>query len=210
MKTGTQSLIDDFNDNSFNTSIWSSGDPAVTETGGKLSIHAVSNFPSVRSGPSTVRYDISTRIMALKLSSSGSADSNTLFYFGIEDDNFESILVEGSPINNSWSFLSFSANTVLSNTVGEGSGFGTDLTPGNWVGLGNLGNDNIIHLYKSSDGSTWFEIGRCAVSGSFDKTSISFYLMAGASTTVTWTAIVDDASVFLVVPDWSGGFFDGI
>jgi hypothetical protein len=201
-----QTLIDDFNDNSFNTGLWTSSDTSgLTETSGQLHIHAVSAYSNARSPFS---YDITTAILAIKVTNTNAASASTEFYFAVKDSGGNGLFVLGTPNSAGWTFDVGGATTVSSRS-GEGAGLGTGWTNGNWMGLGNLGADNIIHLYKSSDGQTWTEVGHCTVGGTLDKTALGLFVMTGCfSGTTTYQADFDDASCWSQTPPASSdGFF---
>lgn len=193
----TQTVIDNFNDNSLNTSIWNLlSTNGVTEAGGVLRIPSVAAYPQVQSAAS---HNLTTSILAAKLTRSGTANSGvtTEFYFGVHDGAGNYLQMVSSVSAAAMGIQTYGAATVsnvviVDTTVGYGPGW----TNGMWMGMGNIGSDNIVHLYKSSDGQTWTEMARATVGGTFAKTTTGLYFMAGdySGTSSTFVTSADDAS----------------
>lgn len=190
-----QTLIDDFNDGSINSAKWTIVQgPGPTESGGTLNVPCTGAYPKVH-GKNF--FDLSTGILASKLTVSGTRAAATEFYIGAHDNAGNGIAAMGGP---NGTFLTFQAsgNTTFSNevktdtTVGLGSGW----VNGTWWGVGNLGSDNILRMYKSTDGLNWTEMARCTVGGTFNKANSAMMVMAGIwnGQTSSLVANFDDAS----------------
>ncbi|QAY17139.1 chitosanase [Streptomyces phage Madamato] len=200
--TYIQTLIDNFNDNTLNTSVWSAPDmTGIVEQNQRLTLEAFSNYASIRS---SAVFDISTGILGIKFDSYGTATDSVEAYFGIHDGSGRVIEVLATPIDGHLEWLvvgddalSFS-NDVITDTTGLGPGWVADT----WLGLGNFGADGVIGLYKSTDGETWTEMGHCTVSGPFNKATTGLRLMSAVySGSTTYTMSIDDASFWENQPD---------
>jgi hypothetical protein len=202
-----QTLLDNFNDNSYNNAIWdpSSLPAGIVESGGKLNLNATGAYPEVTSKASI---DLSTGIVAAKLTSSGTPNASTEFYFSVYDNAGNYVQMQSTPNSGFWNFTEFGAPTISSVTKLD-STMWSDWNQGDWIGLGDM-SGTTIRVYKSSDGTTWNEMGSCTVGGTFNKGTASLDVQAGCfSGTVDWNGIIDDASFFSTVQpstNW-GGFF---
>lgn len=195
-----QTLIDDFNDNSLNLTKWDKlGTTAITESSARLNVPCVAAYPQIQS---QALYNITNGILAAKLTRIGTptASIETEFYMGVHDAANNYVQIIGLVGTSQLAFTVYGAVTtsspvIVDTTIGLGSGW----TNGMWFGIGNLGSDNIIHVYKSADGQTWTEVARATVGGTFTKTATGLYFMAGAygSAVTTFVMGVDDASYWL-------------
>jgi hypothetical protein len=214
-----QTIIDNFDDNSFNatldtgsnaafpTTIWRyTGSGLITETSQALHIPANTAYPSLDSHAS---YDITTAILAAKLTRSGTATASCEFLFGVYDGdpghNVVQLLFTPSTTD---SEIDVQGAATISSTVMTGNGFNTSWTAGQWMGVGNMGSDKVIHFYKSSDGQTWTEIAHGTVGGTFNKTTCGLAITNGYYTvgeSPTFAVALDDASYWSQTPPSSGG-----
>lgn len=192
-------LVDNFNDGVINPAIWTIqfGASSFAETGGVLQAKAVSNQYGQINGPAN--FDLSSGIVAARLTYTGvptSTDSTELF-FGARDSAGNAVKVLSKPLSDYWNFNTDGLVTLTPYT-GPYNDFGTDWTNGDYVGMGNLGADNILHLYKSHDGNVWTEIATSTVSGTFNKTAVGISIKVGVfdSSSTTFIANFDDASYF--------------
>lgn len=190
-----QTLIDDFGDASLDLAKWTiTQGPGATESGGTLNLACVADYPRVEGDQF---FDLSSGILAAKLSKSGTSGAGTEFYIGAHDSAGNYITALGAPDGSYITFgpggaTSFSSEVVTDTTVGVGPSW----VNGKWWGIGNLGSDNVLRMYNSTDGQTWNEMARCTVGGTFNKTAVGLVFMAGVwnGTTPTLVANFDDAS----------------
>ncbi|QBZ73579.1 hypothetical protein SEA_ROSAASANTEWAA_15 [Streptomyces phage RosaAsantewaa] len=196
----TQTLIDDFADASLNTTKWAiTQGPGSTESGGTLNLACVADYPRVE-GKNF--FDLSNGIVAAKLSVTGTRAPNTEFYLGAHDGAGNHISALGGPNGSYITFqpggaATFSNEVITDTTVGVG----WDWVPGTWWGVGELGTDNVLKMYNSTDGQTWNEMARCTVGGTFNKANTAMVFMAGVwdGSTPDLVANFDDASYFTPV-----------
>lgn len=190
-----QTLIDNFNDASLDLAKWTvTQGPGSSESGGTLNLAVVADYPRV---DGDILFDLSQGILAAKLSVTGTRAPNTEFYIGAHDVSGNGILALGGPNGTYLTFqgdgaTTFNTEVILDTTVGVG----WDWVPGTWWGIGNIGSDNIVHMYNSSDGQTWNEMGYCTLGGTFNKTAAALVFMAGVwdGSTPSLSANFDDAS----------------
>jgi hypothetical protein len=189
-----QTVIDNFNDNSYNTAIWSSpsGTTGITETSAALRIAALTGYPEARS---IANRNIATGIIGIKVSNTGTTAGAPDMYFGASDSAGNMVLIYNDIALGTWDFIPQGSAAVASKNILI-TNLWTGWTQGNWFGLGNLGADNVIHFYKSADGITWTEMGNCVVSGTFAKTAVGISLTCGVGTSSTFVGVFDDASYF--------------
>lgn len=196
----TQTLIDNFEDGSLDSAKWTiTQGPGAAESGGTLNLSAVSSYPRVEG---KTYFDLASGILAAKLSVTGVRSSNTEFYIGAKDNSGNHISALGGPAGSYLTFqpgglATFTNEVVTDNTVGVGPFWAN----GTWWGIGNMGADNIIRMYKSTDGQTWTEMARCTVGGTFNKSSVALIFMSGVwdGTTPNLVANYDDASFWAPV-----------
>jgi hypothetical protein len=191
----TQTVIDNFNDNSINTSIWNQlGTTGITEVSGSLRIPSVAAYPQIQS---TANRNLTTGILAAKISRSGTVGTtdDTEFYFGVHDGT-RYVQAVFFPAGNTFIFREYGGSTVTSPVITDTSGLNSSWTNGTWIGMGMNASDNVLRLYKSPDGQTWTEMGRVTVGGGFVKTAAGLYFMGGywGSSSITFAATADDAS----------------
>ena len=200
----TQTLIDDFNDNSFNTTLWARTSSATAvEAGAKLT---VTPDPSTSQWLLTkLTYDLTNgNIFAFKVTKSGTAGSDTEVFIGPSDSATPNAGNRASFKSNGPSGTLASDNqgsTTISGYANVGSPAGISLTgwtAGTWYGIGSWASDNILHLYKSSDGQTWTELAHMTFGGTFaTRSAAHIFVSAGDfSGTSGYTFSVDDASLF--------------
>jgi len=192
-------LIDDFNDGVLDTVRWIEAQgPGTTEADGTLNIPCNMNYPRVEG---RVFHDLSSGIWGAKLSAEGTRADATEFYIGAHDGAGNHILAMGAPISEYITFqpggsATFNSEVITDETVGVGPGW----INGTWWGIGNLGPDNILRMYNSTDGQLWNEMARCNVGGIFNKANTSLVFQAGIwnGTISTLVAKFDDATYFAV------------
>ena len=190
----SQTLIDNFDDNTINLTKWTLIDGAgITESGGKLNVPAQSVYPQALS---QALYNLENGILAAKLTRSGTATAETEFYFGAHDSTGTNMVgILATPSTNFWEFVTYGAAATSSEVLTDTVGVGSSWVNNTWIGVGNLGSDNILYAYKSSDGVTWTEMGHCTVGGTFGKSSTGLDITVGVySGSSTFVAQFDDAS----------------
>ncbi|ATN93664.1 hypothetical protein SEA_SCAP1_15 [Streptomyces phage Scap1] len=192
-----QTLIDDFADAALDPVKWDiTQGPGATESGGTLNLACVADYPRVEG---LNYFDLSKGILAAKLSISGTRAPNTEFYLGAHDAAGNHISALGGPNGSYLTFqaggsTTFNTEVIVDTTVG----IGWDWVPGTWWGIGNLGSDNIVYMYNSTDGQTWTEMAHCTVGGAFTKNAVGLVFMSGVwdGSTPDLVANYDDASYF--------------
>jgi hypothetical protein len=189
-------VIDNFNGNVVSTSTWfvySGSSPYLTEANGVLSMRE-NNSAYTKLETHADDFDLSTGVLAAKLSQSGSGPSGTHFAFVVKSSgNYIYIQLNRLAVN--WSFNLYGAVTVT--PIGLPAD-GTQWVDGDWLGLGNLGSDNILHVYKSSDnGGSWTDIGSATIGGTFNKAAVGVMMEVGQAIS-TYTALIDEVSAFSV------------
>lgn len=196
----SQTLIDNFADGSLDAAKWSiTQGPGTTESGGTLNQAAVADYPRVEG---KTYFDLSTGILAAKLSVTGTRAPNTEFYIGARNSNGNSICAMGGPAGTYLTFQGSGATTFSGQVTTDTTvGIGPSWTNGKWWGIGNMGVDNVLRMYNSSDGQNWNEMARCTVGGTFDKSAVALVFMAGVwdGSTPSLTANYDDASFWATV-----------
>lgn len=203
MTTWSQSLIDNFNDNSLDTTtVWTNGGSGfVTETSAQLHIFGDGSYPYVKTKKT---HNVTNEIFAVRwIPGSGTTTSSCTYILTLDDPSNNQIILAGNATNSAWQFQSGGAATV-SGTL-TGTGLGTSLSTGYWFGIGRIQSDNLCFLYSSTDGVTWTSLGSALVGGTFDKTKVQFRIQAGHYTgteSPSWTFNVDQAAV------WSFNDFD--
>lgn len=193
-----QTLLDNFNGASLDSTKWDiTQGPGASQSGGTLNLATTAAYPRVEGKQ---YFDLSTGILAAKLSVSGTRAPNTEFYIGAKDVSGNNIAALGGPNGTYLTFQPGGATTFSNEVITDTTvGVGWDWVPGTWWGIGNLGADNILRMYKSADGQTWTEMARCTVGGTFNKTSVAMIFMAGVwdGSTPTLVANFDDASYWV-------------
>lgn len=190
-----QTLVDDFADGSLDSAKWAiTQSPGAIESGGTLNLSCIADYPRVEG---KTYFDLTSGILAAKLTATGTRSENTEFYIGAHDPAGNAITGMGNP---SESYLTFQGNglTTFSNEVvtDEVVGIGPGWVNGSWWGIGNMDSSNVVRLYNSTNGQIWNEMARCTVGGTFDKTSTALVFMAGVwdGTSPNLVAKYDDAS----------------
>ena len=189
-----QDLLDDFSAGIFDETIWTTPDgiTGITVSGGSLHINALNSYPMVEY--INADFDLSSGIIAGKLSQTGTAAAGVFASVGAEDEDGNAVYLQNSVVDSSYTIVASGDTDVEAITNVATEGFGADWTAGNWLGLGNL-TSGVLYWYSSPDGQTWTEIGHATIASGMDTTSVKLFFMAGLDTgTTTWTMQVDDPS----------------
>lgn len=192
----TQTVIDNFDDNSIDAAKWNRPTTGATETSAKYHMPCLSTYPQTEGLNS---YNLANGILAVKYAKTGTATAESEFYMGAHDGAGNVISLLGG-VANAYLAVEVSGSVTHSSDVITDTtiGIGPSWTANTWFGLGNLGSDNILRWYKSSDGQTWTEMARTTVGGTFGKTTARLYFMSGVwSGSSTYVADLDDASYWL-------------
>lgn len=195
-----QSLVDNFNDNSLNTSVWStpSGMANITESGQKLNLGDTTGYPTI---VGMGGFDLKTGIQALRYYPSGapsldSGGNGTNFHIGVQDGPGNTASVKAWANGDAMAGVSAGGATI-SSVIGDSLAFFSGWTSGNWLGIGNIDASGKVHIYKSVDGQTWIEIASFVISGTFDKATCGVRIYSGHTTgTSTFVTSFDEASRF--------------
>ncbi len=197
-----QYIYDDFNDNSIDSARWTSvtgGSGLQSETGGRfLTPCAAASAPTIMFS-SRNWYDLRKGRLAVRLSRSGTTNTDVYTYFGIRNSN-----------NNNFTLFGRSSDATLqiaSNPLGTGTatqtettiGVGPSWTANSWLGWIYTESTKTYSLGKSTDGVTWTEIYKYVVttSGAFDPKRAGFVIGCTSYGTVTnFTPSWDDPSYF--------------
>jgi hypothetical protein len=195
----TQTLFDNFDDNSINTTLWAvnpdgtSDSTAVAETSQQLQITAKVGYGDIAG---KTYKDVTTGIIwAAQVSKSAAATSgNTEVYIGLNDASNNGVQLLSVPASNFSSWDHNGATTVTTGTV-TGGIWNTGWTNGTWFGMSISG--TTVTAYKSTDGQTWTSIGTTTVGGTFAKTACSIRMTCGDfGTTQTFKTLFDNVSFF--------------
>jgi len=195
----TPALIDDFDDDILDTNKWTiTQSPGATESDGTLNMACVADYPRVEG---SALYDLTSGILAAKLSASGTRSSGTEFYIGARDGSGNAVSALGTPLTAYVAFQPSGSATISNEEIIDTEvGVGPNWVDGTWWGIGNMGNDNVVRMYNSPDGETWYEMANCKVGGTFDKSHAGLVFMAGVwdGTTPDLVAHFDDATYWVV------------
>lgn len=196
----SQTVIDDFNDGVIDEPArWEvMQGPGESESGGFLNLPCNMNYPRVEG---QTFFNLASGIFAAKLTLSGTRSGASEVYIGAHDGAGNHISAMGGPNGSYLTFQPGGAATFNTEVVSDTTvGLGPDWVDGSWWGIGNMGSDNVIKMYKSTDGQTWTEMSRCTVGGTYNKTHAGLVLMAGIwdGTTTDLVAKFDDASFWAV------------
>lgn len=201
---------DTFSGSSIDLTKWygtfhTNSDPNYTESAGKAHLGASSYGSFMYSQQA---WDVTDSIVAIKLSHSGTAASTTQFGFGLFDNTNSGMIYAHSLhwTGAAWTWTAWGGSPdTVSAPTGTGAGLGSDWVDGDWLGIGLCRLDEVLHLYKSSDGANWIEIGTC-VAGGFDQSNVSVVLFTqDTPSTANWFALIDTVAVFAqnpVLPRW--------
>lgn len=200
MTTYTGFLIDDFNDNSLDSSLWDAVGTGVTESSGKLNVTALhSTNVTIANGKKFV--DVKEGIIAGKLTKSAGSHPQMWIDVGVIDTAgfvFRYLFQTSTATISRNNTGSTTGTTVVTDTT---VGLGPTWTNGTWIGLYYLQSDNTIRCVKSTDGVTWSEIVRVVVTGgAFDWRNCAFFLEVDNQTSPAsdslLTASLDDYTYF--------------
>lgn len=158
-------LTDDFNDNSFDTSLWdSASSPGVSETSGKLHLTAFTSGTN-----STVKgkryFNLKKGVVAAKMTKSGTTHSQVYIGVGVIDAAGNNMLLLGQSSSATFTRSSTGITTGATTIVDTTVGLGPTWTGGTWLGSTYNTSDNTYRLLKSTDGVTWTQILRIIVTG---------------------------------------------
>lgn len=189
-----ETIFDNFNDNSVDAAKWTTVISGFTETSQKLRFVAGSTYPTIAGSQI---FDLGKGILAMRMTATGTGGAETEFEFGVRDSADNRVKLFGTPsnatINVTVGGSATASSIVITDTLGVGGGW----VANNWVGVGNIGADNIIRFYKSTDGYTWTELARATVGGTFNKTAAGYFISIGRwGGSNAWTYNFDDASYF--------------
>jgi hypothetical protein len=192
----TQAIFDNFSDNTIDTTKWtiviSSG---LSEVSQKLRFEANTSYPTIRSQHI---FNATQGIIAAKMVATGSGGTETEFEYGIVDSSGNGVALFGTPIDTTINIGVKGAATATSKVYTDTAGIGGGWTANSWIGVGNIGSDNIVRFYKSTDAITWTEMARATLGGTFNKTAVGFFISIGrwGGGSDAWTYDFDDASYF--------------
>lgn len=157
-------------------------------------MQATSSFPALLG---TTTNDLSTGFYAAQYSFSGTPNGDENLYVGAEDPDGNQAYVAYHKSDNSW----FTDTEGATSHSGDVLVTPVTVSDGDWIGIGNIGSDNIIHAYHSVDGQSWTEFYRFVVGGSFNKSLTSFsVVVADSSGSGSLVISIDNASFFMPAP----------
>lgn len=197
-----QTIFDDFNDNSLNTTKWTvvTGGSYISESSQRLN---VTNNPVYSFFHSQRLWDIRDGIVAFKLSRTGTTDPGFGDEFNImmEDASENSIGIYFTPhtadySSTAWGNASVGGEELYDTTVG----FGPSWTNGTWIGIGGVRyngvNTNWAYLYKSTDGINWTAMARFDIYG-VNTSAVGLLINLGRwGGSSTFAIQMDDVSFF--------------
>jgi hypothetical protein len=198
-----KSAIDDFNDNSLDTSKWEVLVAGPTESSTVLNIPFTTSNPAIRFAQQRTCYDVSKGLLAIRLTRSGTASAAAVLKLGVRDSAGEYIMLT-CPTNSTTFSIECSGGITVGSSVGVESpslGFGSGWGNTDYFAVGNMGADNILHFYRSANGGlSWIEIAKTTlVTGTFDKVKAGLRMVGNLTTgTSTFVAQMDDASYFSI------------
>jgi hypothetical protein len=198
-----KSAIDDFNDNSLDTSKWEVLVAGPTESSTVLNIPFTTSNPAIRFAQQKTCYDVSKGLLAIRLTRSGTASAAAVLKLGVRDSAGEYIMLT-CPTNSTTFSIECSGGITVGSSVGVESpslGFGSGWGNTDYFAVGNMGADNILHFYRSANGGlSWIEIAKTTlVTGTFDKVKAGLRMVGNLTTgTSTFVAQMDDASYFSI------------
>lgn len=196
-----QFVFDNFNDNSINTALWTPGvgSTAQSETSGKLNTPAASSSaPTTMTGKNNY-YDLTKGRLAVRLTRSGTVDTNVYTFFGIKDDTGNGYLnfhrSSDATISNGINSLGTGTATNVDTTVG----MGPSMVANTWFGWTYTVATSTYSLDKSTDGTTWTQVHKfvTTAAGSFNYKKVQLHLGCTSYGTVTnFTPQWDDVTYF--------------
>lgn len=190
-----QDILDNFTAGIFDETIWVpvNGLTGITVSGGKLNINALTSNPMAEY--INADFDLSSGIVAGKLSQTGTTGTGVYLTIGVEDDDGNSAYIVCNTNDATDYTITSWGDTVLSDIAKVATNaFGPAWTSGHWLGLGNL-TAGVLTWYTSPDGQTWTEIGHATVVSGLNTSATKIFFMAGIdSGTTTWTIQIDDPS----------------
>jgi hypothetical protein len=168
--------------------------PGYSQSSGTLNMACVMDYPWI-TGKNHFR--LSTGILAAQVTVTGTRTDGSEFYIGAQDAAGNGISAAAAPNGAYITFeptglATFNNEVKTDTTIGLGSSWAN----GDWWGIGNMGADNVLRMYKSKNGQTWTEMARCTVGGTFDPTSVAISFKTGIwnGSTTDLTAKFDNAS----------------
>lgn len=203
--TYAQTVIDNFNDNSFDAGIWvRTNSTQVVEASAVMTV-TPGNAANVEL-VTQATFDLTNGIVAAKFSKTGTTNAGTQFSVNI------GTTTGISPSGNQAQATSQGVSGLIfwdnrnSTTLTSPTNIGTPVGPtansgwtaGTWFGVGNMGATNILHCYKSTDGQTWTELSHVTLGGTFSKTASHVDFMANDTTSVSGSKmVIEDPSYFV-------------
>jgi hypothetical protein len=185
-------LVDNFDDDTIDYTIWASAEG--TETSGQFEIGATSSYPKLQS---LATFGLEEAIVGQKLSGSGTLGSGVTIYFGCVDVDGNAIFIKYAVQAQTWSLDNWgdASATDLTTTTQT-----LDMSSGDWIAMGNIGTDDICHVYHSSDGTTWTEFCSFTVGGTFDIQSASLIIAAADSgSSAVYTLAIDNVTYYTYI-----------
>lgn len=191
-------LYDAFPGTTLSGTNWTTPDGTSGVTvNGNVALAGQTSYPAIQS---TATKDITTGIWAAQLlAPTGTANSNTQFFFECIDASGNGVGINANPSpGTTWAFDTDGAATVGTATKIT-STFWSTWTANDYIGLGMSG--TTMTFYKATTPTTGFtEIGHVTVGGTFAKTAVKLQISAGQLTsTSTWKAIIDNVTFFTPV-----------
>jgi hypothetical protein len=196
--------IDSFNGASIDfTDRWIAiqGSGIPTQSGGTLNMPCVMDYPQI---DGKNYFDLSTGILAARLSATGTRSDASEFYIGARDEAGNHIAAVGAPSNAYITFEPYGLTTFNNEVKTDTTvGIGPSWSNGKWWGIGNMTSDNVIRMYNSINGQNWVEMARCTVGGTFNKKRAAIIFKSGIwnGTTTDLVARFDDASYWVHTPE---------
>jgi len=198
-----QTLVDNFDDNSFSTSLWArTSSSTAVEASAKLTL--TPNASTSQWLVTVPTYDLTNgNIFAFQATKSGTADSTNEIYFGASDSatpnagnraSFGAFGTSGTIESDNQGSTTVSGFTLVGTPAGPTA---TGWTAGTWYGIGNWGSDNILHLYSSSDGQTWTELAHMTFGGTFATRSACHPFISAFGAVAGYTLALDNASLWV-------------
>lgn len=154
----------------------------ISVSGGTLLMTAIPAYTKIQT---PANFDVTQSFWAVQVvGSSGTVTSSCQFQMQLTDTtgsgSNNGVMINYNPSTLGWNFSGQGGVSVFNPVYSANDNTGHAWPANTWIGIGNIDESGLVHVYKSTDtGTTWSEIGSCQYSGTFNKTAVSFSMQAG-------------------------------
>lgn len=193
-------LFDDFNDNSIDSSKWSTfGDAGIVETSGTLRTPPPAN--SLRVAYSTQKWDLRKGVLAVQLTNSGTASANIFKYLGVWDPSSNVYSAYGSATGGSMQNGVTTGMGAGTATQLDANGMGPSQANGTWFGYWYVEADKRLSILKSTNnGASWTGVWQYVASGTpaldYRRCGLALGCSNTSGTGVTYVPLWDNVTYF--------------